>query len=547
MKYSRRVKGEHMKIYLYYKKRIHVFFLPESVSGSYSFDVDENETSKLINIDARDSKWVLFETTDCKIYDGNTYPKQCFLEKGKFYIIVRNNVNYLIYVTSGEDSDIQAYNYDDKLNLTIGLEGSTATYSCPFVKELGIKITSTPNGTLLNVVKGSVFINKCRLNTANYYIKNGDELDLFGAKMLFLNKMVIIVAPTHIFNVNMKNAGLMLATLKTNHNFDNRELKDRSLFTEDDYFSKSPRLRRIIEEKEIEVSSPPDVNKDQDMPAILTIGPMLTMGVSTIVMASTSISQVASGEIDFSEAFPSLITAAVMLISTLLWPILTNVFQRKIKKRANDENMVKYRKYLADKKVELDAELNLERDIIKENVISVEECLENLKNRKLNFWDKRIDQNDFLVARLGIGNAPLKAEIKFQGSGFSINDNVLKKEASDLVNAYKYIPNVPVGYSFSENIITAIMGESEKCHYFINNILLQLLTFYSYDELKIAVFTSGKNENYWKYVKYLNHNMSNDNNFRYFASNEENASNVIDNLRQEINLRIAQLDDDKNK
>ena len=536
-----------MKIYLYYKKRIHIFYLPSNISGSFSFDVDDNETSKLINVDARDSKWVLFETTDCKIYDGVSYAKEAVLEKEKFYIIVRNNVNYLIYVTTSEDSSVNAYSYSDNLNLCVGMEPQTASYSCPFAKEMSFKITSTPNGLLLNVIKGTLFVNKNRLNVNNYFIKNGEELELFGVKLLFLNKTIIVSAPTHIFNINLQSAGLMVTDIKTVHNFDNQEVKERALFSEDDYFSKSPRIRRTIEPKTIDIGSPPELENEKSLPAILTVGPMLTMGVSTVIMASTSVVQVASGAVDLKDAFAGILTSAVMLISTLVWPIVTNAYNKKMKKKYNKESVEKYKKYLAGKKVELETELNLERDIINENVISIENCVENLKNRKLNFWDKRMDQNDFLVARLGIGNAPLKAQINFQDSGFSLNDSALKTEVLQLINAYKTIPNVPIGYSFSENIITAIMGDNEKCHYFVNNILLQLLTFYSYDEFKIAVFTSEKNETHWDYIRYLNHNMSNDNNFRYFANNEENANNVIDNLRQEINTRIGQLKDNKEK
>ena len=536
-----------MKIYLYYKKRIHIFYLPNNISGSFSFDVDDNETSKLINVDARESKWVLFETTDCKIYDGVSYQKEVVLEKEKFYIIVRNNVNYLIYVTASEDTNINTYSYSDNLSLNVGIEPQTASYTCPFAKEMSFKISNTANGLLLNVIKGTLFLNKNRLNINNYFIKNGDELELFGVKLLFLNKKIIIVAPTHIFNVNLQSAGLMVADIKTNHNFDNQEVKDRTLFTEDDYFSKAPRIRRTIEDKEIEIGAPPELENEKTLPAILTVGPMLTMGVSTVVMSSTSIVQVASGAIDLKDAFAGILTAAVMLISTLVWPSVTNIYNKKMKKKYNKENVEKYNKYLATKKIELETELNLERDIINENVISVESCIENLKNRKLNFWDKRMDQNDFLVARLGIGNAPLRAKINFEDSGFSLNDSALKNEATKLIDSYKTIPNVPVGYSFSENIITAIMGENEKCHYFVNNILLQLLTFYSYDEVKLAVFTSEKNKDHWNYIRYLNHNMSNDNNFRYFASDEDSANNVIDVLRQEINNRIAQLKDNKEK
>ena len=108
-----------MKIYLYLNKQIKVFYLPETVSGSFSFDVDEQEVSKLINIDARDDKWYLFETDDCKVLDGIQYVKDTLLEPYKFYVITRNKVNYLI------NNDIN----------------STSTKNTK-AKELGIKIIS---------------------------------------------------------------------------------------------------------------------------------------------------------------------------------------------------------------------------------------------------------------------------------------------------------------------------------------------------------------------------------------------------------------------
>lgn len=45
-----------MKIYLYLTDKMDVYFLPKDISGSYSFDPDENENSKLININAVNHK-----------------------------------------------------------------------------------------------------------------------------------------------------------------------------------------------------------------------------------------------------------------------------------------------------------------------------------------------------------------------------------------------------------------------------------------------------------------------------------------------------------
>ena len=539
-----------MKIYLYYNNKIKVFYLPEDVSGSFGFDVSEEDTAKLINIDARDGKWILHETEFSKVSNGIEFIKEVALTPYSFYVVCKNHKNYLIYVTyANENESINAYSYTNSLSVVVGGESPSAFYNCPYNKDLNFRIDKKSDGQLLLQVKyGRLYINNILLNSSNYYIKNSDELELFGVKIIFLQNMFIVISSNQIFHIDEAKCGVLKANLVSDHNFKNVEIQDKNLFEEEDYFSKAPRIRRMIEDKKIEVSAPPNIEKDGEMPAILTIGPMLTMGVSSVVMMSSSISGVVSGEVDFKDASSSIIIGVVMLVSTLLWPLLTNAYQKRSRKKRNASNIKKYHKYLASKKKELENEVNLEKEIITENVISIEDCIENLQHKKLNFWDKRIDQNDFLVVRLGVGDELLKAKVEFHEEEFSIDDDQLKDEASQIVNQYKYVPNVPIGYSLYENITTAIMGDNQvKCHYFVNNIVFQLLTFYSYDDLKLVIFTNENNESYWDYVKYLNHNMTNDSAFRFFASNEESAAQVTDILRQELANRMEQVNDSNGK
>ena len=527
-----------MKIYLYANRQVNVFYLPENVSGSYSFDIDNEEVSKLINVDSKDGNWFLFATPDCKVLVGQSYVDETLLEQNKFYVLVRDNVKYLIYVEANDDHDIKAYNYSSSFNLTIG-ENGTVAYNCPYVNNFAISIIGQEDGKiLLNLSQGEAFINKKLITKPNVYLNSGDEVELLGARILFLGKMIVVVASDAILQVNTANAKLYPTKLGNNEELENIEVKEKELYGVDDYFSKAPRLRRTIEEKEIELSDPPQEEKESEVPLILTIGPMATMGVSSVVTLSSSISRLASGEVDFADVSGQLLIGITMLISTLVWPLLTNRYNKKLRTRTNKKNAEKYKQYLEEKKAELEAERKLQQEIIKENVISLNDCLENLKHRKLNFWDKRIDQSDFLVARIGVGNELLKAKINYPEKGFTIEESELKAQVDKMVEEYKYIENVPIGYSFYENNVTAIMGEVEKSHHFINNVLFQLLTFYSYDDLKIAIFTNEKNKEYWNYVKYLNHNMTNDSVFRFFASNEDSASLVADVLKRELNARM---------
>ena len=533
-----------MKIYLYLNKKICVFYLPESVSGSYSFDVDEQESSKLINVDAKDGKWCLFETKDCKVIVDGQISKETVMQSDYFYVISRYGVNYLIYVSESDESCISTYNYTDKFNFTIGTPDATVSYNCPFIKGVNLKITSQKDGQLLlQTTCPNIYLNRNHVEGARY-LRSGDEVELYGVKILFLNKLVMVIASNNVLKIG-NSAGLIPITLKSNGERQNFDVKDKALYSEDDYFSKSPRLRRVIEEKKIELSQPPSPEKGGEMPFILTVGPMLTMAVTSVVMLMDTITKVTSGTVDLKDSMSQLVSGSAMLISSLLWPLLTSTYNKRVAKKNNKKTMEKYEKYLAEKEEELANEYKLQSEIIRENVISLNVCLENLKHRKLNFWDKRMDQSDFLVTRIGVGDEKLKVDIDEPSKGFSVDDDELKKRVEALVEKYKYIKDVPIGYSFYENNITAVMGTSEKSHNFMNNILFQLLTFYSYDELKIVIFTNEKNESYWNYIKYLNHNMTNDSGFRFFASNEENADVVIDGLKQELNGRIEAMGDSK--
>ena len=531
-----------MKIYLYLNKEISVFNLPESVSGSYSFDIDDQESSKLINVDARDGAWFLFETKDCKIIDGNQIVKDAMLQSSHFYVISRYGVNYLIYVTKGDESEfINTYSYVNDFNICIGLDGATAYYNCPFINGVNLKVSSQ-NGSapVLQTTCDNIYVNGSHIEKG-CYLKSGDEIELYGAKILFLNKLIIAIADSNVLKIDSASSRLVPASIHGNKDLQNLDVQEKSLFSEDDYYSKSPRLRRIVEKKKIELSQPPASEKAQEVPFILTAGPMMTMAISSGVMMMDTITKVASGAVDIKDSYGQLISGGTMMLSSLLWPLLTTTYNKNLAKKNKKKTIEKYNKYIKEKEEELMNESKLQSEIIKENVISLDVCMENLKHRKLNFWDKRIDQNDFLVARIGVGNEKLKVEITNPEKGFSVDEDELKKKVNELVKKYEYIESVPIGYSFYENRITAIMGNAEKSHTFINNIIFQLLTFYSYDDLKFVIFTNNQNKHYWNYMKYLNHNMTNDNAFRFFSSNEDTAEIVVDVLNQEIDNRLSTM------
>ena len=518
-----------MKIYLFDQDRIYNFLLPNEVEGSYSFDSDKDSTSKLLNVEARDGKWVIYSSGDTQIISNGTVSDSFELLNNNYFIISRDGKNYLIYVCDIASDKMDIYSCNG-LNMIIG-NGGNVNFNCPYLGNNQIRIYKQDNMFVLQQTSlGITYVNNKIVTESAIYLKNGDYLNIFGFKIIFLNNMILMNNPGGKVSIPNFNFGIKLLEINDEPG-KLINVQDKELYDKDSYYSKSPRIRRVIETKEIKLSPPPHDNNNEELPFILTVGPMLTMGMMSFVTMTQVFMRMSAGETTLEQSWPQLVMAFAMLTSMLVWPIVIRIYNKRRKKKKREELVFKYDEYLSRREKEIEEEVHLQRDILIENLITVDNCLEIIGKKNIGFWDKRIDQNDFLTARLGMGKVPLDVDIQYSEEDFSIDEDDLRKKADELSLRYKYINNVPVGYSFKENKITAIMGfDKSKSFVFTHNILLQLLTFYSYEDLKLVIFTNEKNEEEWDYVKYLNHNFSNDKKFRFFASDTDSAKAVMDYL-----------------
>ena len=529
-----------MKIYLFLKTKVLTFTIPQRVSGSFSFDENSEEESKLINIEAKDNEWYIYSTEDVVVTAGGVGLDSTPLKPDSYYIIKRGDTNYLIYASLSFDNSFLPFIYKEDLNLVIGNDSScNVNFSSKYVKGVAAKIYVKDGKPMLTTFKNAVYLNNVFISSEKPHIINsGDQINIFGLKIVFLNGFLLINNPMNIVRCNYASSKLTPYKIVDEESPKNVEIKDVDLYTKSDYYSKSPRIRRTIKTKEINLSPPPSQEKEQEIPAILTIGPMLATAATSGVMFYNVLGKILSGETTLAASWVTLISPTAMLLSTLLWPTLTRIFNKHVKRVRRRELLKKYNKYLNGKREELENELKIQKEILIENLIPVEQCLSIIDTAKINFWDKRNEQNDFLEVRVGKGDELLDVNVHYSEEEFSIEENDLRKKADALVEEFKYIPSVPIGYSLYENKITAIMGEEEKCYGLMHNILLQLITFYSYEDIKLVIFSSKLNENEWEYVKYLNHNLSNDKSLRFFASDLDSAKYIMDYLSIELSNRM---------
>lgn len=533
-----------MKIYLFLKNKIAKFFIPEIVAGSFSFDENKDESDKLINVEARNNEWVLYSTAGSSVLSNGKKIQAIELKPNNYYILERENQKYLIFVTSAFDDSFKAYTYKSSLNLSIGNGGgSNVSYACSLFRG-NVAGVSLKDGQLVLAANNNVYLNNNYFTEKTCRIKTGDEINIYGLRIVFMEGFLLINNPMNAVIVGSKE--LEPYVFKEEEELEEVEFKDNELYEDKDYYSKAPRLRRLIKTKEIDISPPPHAEGEKELPLLLTIGPMLTMAIVSGAMFANNLSKLINGETTIEKSWPQLLSTGAMLVSMLVWPTVTRIINKRLKKKRKKELFVKYNKYLNKKEKELEEEEKLQKEIINENLLQVEQCVNIINNGRINFWDKRIDQADFLEVRLGRGNVPLDVQINWPKEGFSIDEDELREQAEFTVNQHKFINNVPVGYSLSENRVTAIMGDEHKIYGLIHNIILQLITFYSYDDIKLVVITKDKNERKWDYLKYLNHTFSNDKSIRFFSTNFENSKVICDYLNMELKKRLMMLENNNN-
>jgi len=151
-----------------------------------------------------------------------------------------------------------------------------------------------------------------------------------------------------------------------------------------------------------------------------------------------------------------------------------------------------------------------------------------------------------LELRLGIGNVEPKIDVKYEREHFKLVEDNLENELRAIIEANNTLDNVPVTHSFREKYISALIGKYNVLRRYVDGLILQMMAYHSYDELKIVILTNSKNENYWNKFKNLPYCWNSDKTMRYFATNSDDIIRISAELETEFQQR-SQVNKDEKK
>lgn len=513
-----------MKVLLIKNGRLYRYSLPKEIKDNYWItDIDSYDNARnLINIIALNGKWALTSNYDTHIVDTTSNLDTVYLNEYTFYTIKNDSEKnyYYLYAIPDVEKDYNTYDIRENGSLIIGQnEGANIIYKNVLVNDIHARLDYN-NGLWQitdNNTNSGVYVNDKKIKVTSI-LKYGDIVFIAGLKIIVMRDFLLI---NNINNRVIVNSACLSPRIESNSPYNEEEVKDdelnRNLYSKEEYFYRFPRFIEDIYKEEVVIDNPPAPNIKEENSLIMTFGPMFTMGLTSFATAFTTINNISNKTTTWQKSIPSLVVAGSMFLSMLVWPMISRILERKRKAKKENERVRKYTEYLDSKAKEIDGIINKQSQTLKDKYLSLSECANIIMRKKPNLWERSIGQNDFLSLRLGIGNMPIYADIKYSEDGFTLEEDALKEKIKKIVNDRKMLNNVPITYSLIQKNITSIIGDKVLLHEFFKGQLLQFMTFQSYEFLKIVILTNKENSGDFSYMRNLPYLFDNNRQIRFFA------------------------------
>ena len=525
-----------MKIYLLDNKVINMYSLPRKIEDSYLINyISENGLEENINIIAKDGHWEINSTPETSfIKNGNKINSEVLENNSTYQIKFSDLQDSLMFYCLETPVAFSEYSLSSINQVTIGKDpNNTIYYNNSLTNATCARITKQNGYWYLDNYDNDqpIYINGYKV--AKKILKLGDTIFINGLKIIWLDSKIKINTPQDELIIKLNQ--------EKNENEGNNKYREptdtekaSTLYNDNQVFFHTPRLKEIIKEKEINIQLPPDKQDGDKTPAILQIGGTVMMGMASGITGIIAIFNVIGGRATILSSISEITICISMLLGCLLFPILLDKYQKSIANKKEKERQEKYGAYLDKKIEEINNIMNKEKQILFEYNPNIKELQQALINRSNKIWSREIKDEDFLSFRLGLGNQKPSLKVISNLEEFSLTDDILKERVEELVHKNFLLEKIPITASLVKDKILPVIINNDypKKQQFIDGLILQIISFYSGLDLKIAIVTTEENKKRWEYLKYLPHCISNDQQNHFFATKEEEIKQLMSTLEK---------------
>lgn len=533
-----------MKLILIIKGKLRTFYLPSIVKNNYwiTYFDDNGLEQNLINVESNENSWNLISNNDTYCVRGDEMVPVVKLVENQIYFLKTyfQDDNLVLLSLPNIETSLASYDITDynKKEITIGkLPECTINYNVKLIDNVNTVIIKQNDKYILkdNHSKYGTYLNNIKV-TDEVVLEYGDVIFLLGLKLIFLKDQGRDIL---LLNSSQLNAKVNLPTFvipKKELDFIDEE--DEPIHIKREFYHKNPRFTSSIKPYKVKIDAPPTKENNQNTPLILTIVSMITMSMTSLVSGIFTFNNLIYNKQSITSSLPSLILCFSMFISTVFLPIISRKIEKNYKKKREKIRQEKYKSYIKGISDSINKEIQAQTHIYRNLYPSSLECQNIILNKQSNLWSKRVEDEDFLTVSLGYGNIPMQIDIQYPEKHFSLEEDNLTNIVDELGKEKKILSNVPIKFSLIENSISCIVEKKKNYYGFLKNLIVQLMAFHSYDELKIVVLTDKNNEVFWESIKTSPYLWDDNKKFRFYATNIEEYNEINYILNEELDDNI---------
>lgn len=537
--------------------------LPKEKIGSYwLYDKDYNR--RLINIEAtEDDEWEIKTSGLCKIINpknilfyNNTMKvvrnfeyilESVTLEDYNFYYVTIGNSDeiYVLYCCPIYEKDYRHLHISNISTISIGRDSKNQiVYDNPLVCDVQAKITFFQGVWSIENYdkKFNTFVNDKPISKDTTRLLNGDRITIFGLNIIIINREIYINNPLNKIKYDLKYFSPI--PYSKNKLLNSEDEEDFSKYTNERYFLRTPRMLEKIHNERITISPPGVSKKSRELPAAIVLATSFSMSLMTVITLSQTIYNLSEGRVQMQNAIFSFAMSGAMLLTSVLVPVLNRVFSKRVQRLNRKDAIESYKKYIRQKEISIENILNDNRKILNDIYPTEDKCLDIIINQTSRLWERQIIDDDFLTLRLGVGTVPSKLEISANESDNINEEPEVYELMQECIQKARILTKAPVLISIANhNAFGVICPKEELKNRYIQNLLLQLVTFQSYDELKIVLLLKDNVNNNWNFAKMLPHIWSNSKETRFFADSPSEIGVIAQYLEDEFRKRVKKGED----
>ena len=501
-------KKDSFHLTLFNDDEMYELLLPEIPEGIFSFN---NTSDRYLCIQAKNERWMAV----CRkpAFFQNVPLEQSYgvqLADGQMLKIDCEDNSFLLLVESVSTRQMVYHNYTIEAGTEISIgshAGNTICYDHPCVSRKHASMCRSGGKWAIDDYSNEygVFVNGKKQRRAT--LETGDLIYIMGLRIIVGPSFLSISDGIGHLNINRQ----ILQTIPFGFGGYSRYYSSElTPVTTSSYYNRLPRKRFDSSPKVITVEGPPMSMDQRQIPLILRMGSSMVMGGAAALAGNF-----------------------MTLISSVMFPFLSSKYTEKQKQEYEELRLRKYTEYLENKRKEIEAACREEHEFLNKKYPRVRDVL-RVATEKTHLWERRPGDSDFLHVRLGTGKTPISTTIEYPVKRFELETDELEEKMYKLVETPYFVENAPIVFPVVDVPVCGLLGERERIITYIYQLVAQITTFHSYDEVKLVLFVKDEELKSLESICYLPHIWDDQRTRRFIATNEAEAYRLGEYLKDQL-------------